>query len=99
MKKKIQIPKIGQKVYVVFMGTITPTIVGWIGKDSWVPENFDELYDECQVMKYKNKKDIPDTWVPSWYFTLEEAKAALLKLEPNCKKILFNRWFWEAVYE
>ena len=99
MPEKKRKPRIGQKVYVVYMGSITPTIVGWLGKDSWVPEDFDELYDGCQVMEYENEKDLTSTMTATWYYTLKKAKAALRKLEPDCKKIIFNRWFWEAVYE
>lgn len=92
-------PRIGQKVYVVYKETITPIIVGWLGKDSWVPENFTVVYDGCMVMKYKNEKDLVNSLTATWYYTLKEAKEALKKLEPDCKKIIFNRWFWEAVYE
>lgn len=103
MSEKKRKPRIGQMVYVVWNAVITPTVVGWLGKDSWVPEDFKDICSECQVMDYKNnyEKD-PDYWPvynPTWFFTLEEAKEELLRQEPDCKKIIFNRWFWEVEYE
>lgn len=87
-------PRLGQKIYVVYRGQITQETVGWLGKDSWIPEGFQDYYEECQVYPYEYDTLNPDVY---WFTTLKEAKEKLLKQEPYCKKIKkIKDWLWEV---
>lgn len=93
-KKKIQIPKIGQKVYVVFWNHITIEEVAWLGAESWIPYGFKYYYDEVQEIYYEN--DNFEHHYTEWYFTLEDAKESLLRQYPGHEIVQRREGFWEA---
>lgn len=91
-------PRLGQKVYVSFEGDITQETVGWLGKDSWIPEGFRDYYDECMELFYEYSYF--DTHYAEWFFTLKEAKEKTMAADNSIKGFKKIRdGYWEAVYE
>lgn len=88
-------PRIGQKVYIVFRGQITQEVVGYLGKETWIPEGFKDFYEEYMEFPYEYKTLNPET---RWFTTLKQAKEELLRQETEFKKIKKVRdGLWEVI--
>ena len=67
MEKKEYKPKIGKKVYIIHTGDVYEERVGWIGKDSFIIENYSMYTDDFMEFFYEDHNE----W---WFSTLAAAK-------------------------
>lgn len=83
------IPYIGQKVYTIYKEGLDRTHVKFIGKNSFLVEDYDSIIQEASEYKFED-------YNKTWFSSLALAKQKLRE-KFNCEEIVqIDDGYWEA---
>lgn len=80
-------PRIGQTVYIIYDHQIIKEVAGYIGKDSFIIEDFNLCYEDAREWFYEE-------FGKTWFKSLKSAKDYLKVEYPNCKIVNTHERVW-----